>query len=63
VEDMGDLAQDLVLFAKEYDLGSIRRGRFSSDKSRVKGIQDCAIIAMKRDTLPDCVPTRRERIG
>jgi hypothetical protein len=61
--DMGDLAQDLILFAKKYGIGSIRRGRFSSNKSRVKGIQDCAIIAMKQDTLPDCVPTRRERIG
>jgi hypothetical protein len=37
VADIGDLAQDLILFAKKYGLGSIRRGRFSSNKSRVKG--------------------------
>jgi hypothetical protein len=37
VADIGDLAQDLILFAKMYGLGSIRRGRFSSNKSRVKG--------------------------
>jgi hypothetical protein len=36
VADIGDLAQDLILFAKKYGLGSIRRGRFSSNKSRVK---------------------------
>jgi hypothetical protein len=36
VADIGDLAQDLILFAKKYSLGSIR-GRFSSNKSRVKG--------------------------